>query len=166
MFLRSVSWPGPILTWMSILHVYVAWAKWLGACCAIEGDGMVILSRDTIWQASCLTSPLDTLPCTYQSWKYKVSKMYTKSHLKRSTGSHITFLSTTGVRPDQEDLERSAQLHQMTSGSMTVEPVSFYIDFAETHTAEQIQSFCVLAQRGYRVPEDPREAHCCAQMTK
>lgn len=92
--------------------------------------------------------------------------MYTESHLERITESPIAFLSTTGARPDQEDLERSAQLHQVTSGKVIAESVSFYIDFAETHTAEQMKFFCVPAQRGDRVPEDPWEAHCCIQMTK
>lgn len=46
------------------------------------------------------------------------------------------------------------QLHQATSETWGAEPVSFSVDFAVTHTAEQIESVCTPAQHGYSVPGD------------
>lgn len=46
------------------------------------------------------------------------------------------------------------QLHQATSEIWGAEPVSFSVDFAVTHTAEQIELFCTPAQHGYSVPGD------------
>lgn len=80
-----------------------------------------------------------------------LTDMNTEPRLGRSTGSQVALLSTTGFTLDGEALERSAQLHKVTP-----EPVPFSIDFAATHTAEQIKSFCIPAQHGYGVPGDPQ----------
>lgn len=92
--------------------------------------------------------------------------MNSKLHLGRSTESHIAFLSLTGARPDQEELERPAELYQVTSGNVMQSPSPSILTLQRPTQLSKSNPSVYQLSVPTVFPKTLGEAYCCIQTAK